>query len=44
MIGDNAVVRGETEEIVKWLKPFDGVAVGVGSPQMEKFEIKHIKV
>lgn len=42
--GDNAVVEGDTEEFIKWLKPFDGVAVGVGgSPQFEKFEIKHIK-
>jgi hypothetical protein len=42
MDGDSAVVEGETNEIVKWLKPFDGVAVGCGIPQLEKFEIMHI--
>ena len=43
MVGDNAVVLGDANEIKKWLKPFDGVAVGVGgSPQFEKFEIRHI--
>lgn len=40
--GDSAIVEGETSEIVKWLKPIDGVAVGCGSPQLEKFRIMHI--
>jgi hypothetical protein len=40
--GDSAVVEGEQDEIVKWLKPFDGVAIGCGSPQLEKFTIMHI--
>ena len=43
MIGDNAVLEGKDEDFVKWLKPFDGFAVGVGgSPQFEQFEIAHI--
>jgi len=43
MVGDNAVLLGDAEEFKKWLKPFDGVAVGVGgSPQFERFEIKHV--
>lgn len=42
MFGDNAVVEGETQEIINWLKPFDGVAIGNGSPQMESFTIMHI--
>lgn len=43
MEGDNAVVEGSEEDFVKWLKPFDGIAVGVGgSPQFEQFEIRHI--
>jgi hypothetical protein len=43
MFGDNAVVEAETNEVIKWLKPFDGIAIGVGgSPQFEQFEIKHI--
>ena len=43
MTGDNAVIEGDDDEIVKWLKPFDGFAVGVGgSPQFEQFEIRHI--
>ena len=41
--GDNTVLDGETDEIIKWLKPFNGFAMGVGgSPQFEKFEIRHI--
>ena len=44
MIGDNAVIEATETDIVAWLKPFDGVAVGTGgSPQMEKFTIMHIK-
>lgn len=42
MFGDNAVVEAETEEMIKWLKPFDGIAIGNGSPQMESFTIMHI--
>jgi hypothetical protein len=42
MVGDSAVIEGEQSEIVKWLKPFDGVAIGCGSPQLEKFTIMHI--
>jgi hypothetical protein len=42
MDGDNTVVEGKTDEFIKWLKPFDGVAVGNGIPQTEQFEIMHI--
>ena len=41
--GDNAIVEGEQDEIVKWLKSFDGVPVGDGFPQGEQFTIMHIK-
>lgn len=41
--GENAVVEGETQEIINWLKPFDGVPIGNGVPQMEEFTIMHIK-
>ncbi len=43
LTGDNAVVEGEQDEIVKWLKPFDGIPVGDGFPQGEHFTIMHIK-
>lgn len=42
MFGDNAVIEAETDTIVKWLKPFDGVAIGNGVPMTESFEIMHI--
>jgi len=42
MYGDSVVIEGDKEEIIKWLKPFDGIAVGCGSPQLEKFTIMHI--
>lgn len=41
--GENAILEGEQDEIVKWLKPFDGVPVGDGFPQGENFTIMHIK-
>ena len=41
--GDNAIIEGEQDEIVKWLKEFDGVPVGDGFPQGEHFTIMHIK-
>ena len=43
LFGDNAIVEGEQEDIVNWLKPFDGVPVGDGFPQGEKFTMMHIK-
>lgn len=41
--GLHCVVEDTQENIVKWLKPFDGVAVGNGIPQLEQFRIMHIK-
>lgn len=42
LFDDNAIVEGETSEIIKWLKPFDGVAIGNGVPMLESFTIMHI--
>lgn len=42
MFGDNAVIEAETDVVIKWLKPFDGIAIGNGVPQMEQFSIMHI--
>lgn len=42
MFGDNVVIDGDTDEIIKWLKPFDGIAVGNGVPMTEQFTIMHI--
>jgi len=41
--GNSVILNGETSEIIEWLKPFDGVPVGCGSPQLESFSIMHIK-
>ena len=44
LTGNNVVIEGEQDDIVRWLKPFDAIAVGSGeSPQFEQFEIMHIK-
>lgn len=43
MNGENAVVDGTEEDIINWLKPFDGVPIGSGVPQFEDFTIMHIK-
>lgn len=42
MTGNSVVLEGITEDFIEWLKPFDGVAVGCGTPQLEKFTIMHI--
>ncbi len=41
--GDHVYLEGSQEEFKKWLKPFDGVWVGVGTPQFQNFEVMHIK-
>ena len=42
--GDNAILEGEQNDIISWLKPFKSVAVGYDeSPQFEKFRLVHIK-
>jgi len=43
LTGLHAIVEGEKEHIINWLKPFDGVPIGNGIPMMEQFTIKHIK-
>lgn len=44
MVGDNITIEATNEDLIKWLKPFDGIAIGIGgSPQFEQFEIMHIK-
>jgi thioredoxin reductase len=44
MVGDNVSIEATNEDLIKWLKPFDGVAIGTGgSPQFEQFEIMSIK-
>ena len=41
--GANAIVEDTKENIIAWLKPFKGVWVGNGVPQLEQFELMHIK-
>ncbi len=41
--GLHCVVEDTEENIIKWLKPFDGFIKGNGSPQLEQFTICHIK-
>jgi len=41
--GENRIIEDTEENIKKWLRPFKGVCVGVGSPCLENFEIVHIK-
>jgi hypothetical protein len=41
--GDHMALEGEPEAFQKWLRPFDGVWVGQGSPIMQSFVVKHIK-
>lgn len=42
--GLHCIVEDTEENIINWLRPFDGFVKGVGiNPQMEEFEIVHIK-
>ena len=43
MHGDNAVVEGSEEDVINWLKQFNGIPIGSGVPQFEDFSIMHIK-
>lgn len=40
--GSHMMVEGSERALKDWLRPFDGVWVGVGSPQMQEFEVMHI--
>ena len=41
--GEHMVVRGTEGSIKDWLRPFDGVWFGKGSPVWQEFEVGHIK-
>lgn len=41
--GSHMIVEGSEEAIKDWLRPFDGVWLGVGIPQMQEFEVVHVK-
>ena len=44
MVGDHCILEGTKDDVVNWLLPYDGVAVGKGSPMFQEFEIMHIGV
>ena len=41
--GDHMLLEGSPEDFKGWLKPFDGVWVGVSAPQLQQFQVMHIK-
>ena len=41
--GLHCVVEDTQENIVNWLKPYDGFVKGSGVPQFEQFSIAHVK-
>lgn len=43
LTGDNVVLEADTQEIINWLKPFDDVPIGCGTPQLESFTLRSIK-
>lgn len=40
--GNHMHLSGNTDAIKAWLKSFDGVWVGKGSPMLQRFEVMHI--
>ena len=43
MVGDHCILEGNQEDVVKWLAPFNGVAVGKGPVMLQEFDIVHIR-
>jgi len=41
--GLHIAIEGPEEAIKDWLRPFGGVWVGIGSPQLQEFEVQQIK-
>ena len=41
--GDHVILSGDQEAFIKWLSPFPAIWLGRGSPQLEHFEVAHIK-
>ncbi len=41
--GEHMMLEGSAADFVEWLKPFDGVWVGEGSPTAQNFVVMHIK-
>ena len=40
--GLHCIVEDTKENIINWLKPFDRIVKGSGTPMFEQFEIVHI--
>ena len=43
IIGEHVILKGDAEDFKNWLRPFDAVYVGVGSPMQQEFHAMHIK-
>jgi hypothetical protein len=41
--GTHIAIEGSEESIKNWLRRFDQIWIGVGSPQLQEFEVRHIK-
>jgi len=41
--GSHVYLEGTEEAFKEWLRPFDSVCVGQGSPMLQNFSIMHIK-
>lgn len=41
--GKHMMLSGEAEAFKTWLKPFDGVWVGQGTPQLQQFTVMHVE-
>jgi hypothetical protein len=41
--GRHVIVSGEEEALKAWLRPFEGVWVGRGSPILEQFDLMHVE-
>jgi hypothetical protein len=43
VVGDHVCLKGTEEDFKNWLRPFNGIWVGQGSPMLQEFTLSHIK-
>lgn len=41
--GSHMLLEGSEEDFQAWLRPFDGVWVGVGAAQLQEFKVMHVR-
>ena len=43
VVGEHMILQADAQAFRDWLRPFDGIWVGKGIPQLQQFDVMHIK-